>query len=248
MDQRSYAIIGVGGIGGYYGGLLARSGLDVRFLMRDSAERVRREGLRVESPRGDFHVNDVQAFDDPSDVPLSDVAVVALKTTQNTELGEILPQVVKPDGVVVVLQNGYGMEQLVATAAPGRTIIGGACFVCSRKLGPGHIQHQDYGLIDFAQHTPDGQPAGATPLLKSIVDDFDRATIPVKLSEDLLAVRWTKLIWNVPYNGLTVLHDTTTDKLMAALETRTHIERIMHEIVDCGGANRRPIDRAVIRR
>src|SRR5690242_14506971 len=107
----SYAILGTGAVGGYYGGLLQKVGLDVHFLLRSDFAYVRDHGLRVDSSHGDFHLAKVQAYASAESMPRCDVAVVAWKTTENANLAATLSKVVKPGGVVLVLQNGLDPER-----------------------------------------------------------------------------------------------------------------------------------------
>ena len=112
--RRSYAILGTGALGGFYGARLQKAGLDVHFLVHSDYEFVNQQGLIVESKDGDFTLPQVQAYSETSQMPRCDVVIVALKTTQNHLLPKLLPDVVKDNGVVLVLQNGLGIENEVA--------------------------------------------------------------------------------------------------------------------------------------
>lgn len=198
--DRSYAILGTGALGGYYGACLQRAGIDVHFLLRSDYEHVSKHGLIVESPDGNFTLPQVHAYSDVNKMPRYDVVAVTLKTTQNHLLPQLLPNVIKDDGVVLVLQNGLGIENEVAQIVGCDRVIGGLCFLCSNKVGAGHIRHLDYKEIKLGEYTPDYEPGGITQRLRQIADDFESAGIPIKLVELLLA-RWQKLVWNIPTMG-----------------------------------------------
>lgn len=231
MSDRSYAILGTGALGGFYGARLQKAGLDVHFLLRSDRHHVSKHGLVVESKDGDFTLPKVNAYGDASEMPRCDVVVVALKTTQNHLLPKMLPSVIKDDGVVLVLQNGLGVEDEIAQIVGNQKIIGGLCFLCSNKVGPGHIRHLDYGQITLGEYSANHQPAGITDRMHQICSDFERAGIPIELTEDLQLARWQKLIWNIPYNGLSVVLNATTDELMANVHTRALVEQLMREVV-----------------
>ncbi|HEY9670442.1 MAG TPA: putative 2-dehydropantoate 2-reductase [Waterburya sp.] len=231
MSNRSYAILGTGALGGYYGACLQRAGLEVHFLLHSDYEQVKEQGLVIESPNGDFTLPQVNAYGDVTKMPACDVVVVALKTTHNRLLPEILPPVVKDNGVVLVLQNGLGIEEEVAQIVGSKRVMGGLCFLCSNKVGPGHICHLDYGEITLGEYTPNYQVGGITERMCRIADDFECAGISIKLAEDLRLARWQKLVWNIPYNGLSVVLDATTDELMANQYTRSLVEQLMREVV-----------------
>ncbi len=228
MSNLSYTIIGGGALGGYYGGLLQRSGLPTRFLLRSDLEHVRQHGLRVDSKHGDFHLENVEAYGDPSELPPADVVVVALKTTQNHQLPDLLATCVKPDGVVLVLENGLHPERDAAAVVGPDRVIGGLCFLCSNKLGPGHISHVDFGHIDMGTTSAD---TAVHERLEVIVADFNAAGIKTRAVTDLRQARWRKLVWNVPYNGLSVVLNATTDRLMKDPDTRRLVVRLMEEVV-----------------
>ena len=230
MSDRTYAILGTGALGGFYGARLQKVGLDVHFLLKSDYEQVKKHGLVVESKDGDFTLPEVHAYNDVEKMPQCDVVVVALKTTQNHLLPKMLPAVVKDNGVVLVLQNGLGVEEEVAEIVDNVTVIGGLCFLCSNKVGPGHIHHLDYGQINFSEYTPNYQPSGITERMQQIADDFESAGISIELAEDLLLARWKKLVWNIPYNGLSVILNARTDELMAYEYTRKLVEQLMYEV------------------
>jgi 2-dehydropantoate 2-reductase len=234
--QRTYAIIGTGALGGFYGARLQRAGCDLHFLLHSDYEHVRQHGLICESPDGDFTLSKVNAYADARDMPKCDVVCVCLKTTQNHLLPQLLPPVVKDDGVVLVMQNGLGMEAQVAEIVGARRVVGGLCFLCSNKVGPGHIRHLGYTLValgEFGKH-------GISERMRTIADDFRRANVETELADDLDVVRWQKLVWNIPYNGLSVVLDATTTELMTNPQSRQLVEAIMREVVAdaraCGAA------------
>jgi 2-dehydropantoate 2-reductase len=223
-------VIGTGALGGYYGGKLAKAGHTVHFLLRSDYEFVRKNGLRIDSIRGDFHLPDVNAYADAREMPQCDVVLVCIKTTGNARLPELLMPLLHRGTVVLLLQNGLGVEEDLAAALPGIGVAGGLAFICSQKKCPGHIQHLDYGNLDIGSHNV-GDPA----VLSQVVEDFREAGVPAELAADLAFARWRKLVWNVPFNGLTVVMDTTTDQLVAHEPMRELVREIMLEVIR--GAN-----------
>jgi len=225
-----YGIIGTGALGGFYGGMLAKSGQEVHFLFRSDFEHVRKYGLRVDSVNGDFHLPEVNAYHNPEEMPLCDVILVCLKTTGNHHLPALIKPMLHPKSLVVLLQNGLGLEEDLSAQLPEVSIAGGLAFICSNKVGPGHIHHLDYGkLILGSYNVPDQE------ILKQVVADFHLAGIHSELSPDLNFARWQKLVWNIPFNGITVVLNTTTDRLMANEQTRELSKELMLEVIQ--GAN-----------
>ena len=234
-DCRTYAVIGTGALGGFYGARLQQAGNEVHFLLRSDYDTVRQQGLVVKSIDGDFHLSQVHAYRDVGDMPACDVVIVALKTTQNERLPQLLPPIVKPNGIVLVLQNGLGIEPQVAQVVGSDRVVGGLCFLCSNKIAPGVIHHVDYKQITLGDYADGYAPCGMTDRLKQIAQDFEQAGIPIIPSEDLLIARWKKLMWNIPFNGLSVVLDATTDRIMADPFARQLSTSLMQEVLD--GAN-----------
>ncbi len=228
------AVIGAGAVGGYYGALLAKRGCDVHFLFHSDFDHVRQNGLLVESVNGDFVLKDLNAYGSPLDMPLCDMGIVALKTTSNNALKHILPHALKPDATIVVLQNGLGAEAEMAEILPDATIIGGLCFLCANKVGPGHVKHLDYGAIRMGQYRKDGGAAGITNPLKAVRELFGTADVPVEMAEDLGRARWEKLIWNIPFNGLSVILNGDTGQLINSEAAKSLVRAIMLEVIAGG--------------
>lgn len=230
MGNLSYAILGTGALGGFYGGKLQKAGNEVHFLVNSDYQQVKQNGLLIQSKDGDFRLPQVQVYNQVEKMPSCDVVIVSIKTTQNHILTKILPPLVKDDSIVLVLQNGLSIETEIAQIVSNVNIIGGLCFLCSNKIAPGHIHHLDYGKITLGEYATNYNAVGITERMKAISQDFKNAGIEIELTEDLLLGRWKKLMWNIPYNGLSVILDATTDELMADMYTRTLVEQLMKEV------------------
>ncbi|MGD1804277.1 putative 2-dehydropantoate 2-reductase [Dapis sp. BLCC M126] len=230
MSNKTYTIIGTGAVGGLYGAKLQKAGHKVSFLLRSDYQHVIEKGLIIESVDGDFTLPKVDAYNDVKKMPISDVVIVALKATQNHLLPELLPPLVNKNTVVLLLQNGINIEPEIYQIIGSSTLIGGLCFVCSNKVGAGKIRHIDYGTITIGQYFSHNRAAGITEQMREIAQDFEQASISIELSEDLLLARWKKLVWNIPYNGLSVVLDARTDEIMANTDTRFLAEQLMWEV------------------
>lgn len=220
-----YSIIGTGGIGGYYGGRLAQAGHDVHFLLHSDYAFVREHGLQVDSVNGSFHLDRPQVYDDASKMPLSDVVLVCLKTTNNHLLPSLLSKVADEHTIVVLIQNGVGVEDDVQDRLPHLQLVAGLAFICTAKESPGHINHQCYGQINLGNYSCRNEER-----LQKIADDFTEAGIKAGIV-DYKTARWRKAVWNMPFNGMTVALDTQTDVLLNNQATRQLIREQMMEIV-----------------
>lgn len=192
------AVVGCGAVGGYYGACLARAGQEVFFLLRSDHEAVRRNGLRVVSAGGDFHINP-RCARLPEEIGPCDLVIIALKTTANHAFARLLPPVVGPGTALLTLQNGLGNEEQLAALFGSKRVLGGLCFVCLNRVAPGVIHHLAHGKITMGEHA--GWPE---PRTHEIAGVFRHAGIPVTVTSHLERTHWEKLVWNIPFNGLGV--------------------------------------------
>jgi 2-dehydropantoate 2-reductase len=209
----------------------------VHFLLHRDFEHVQQSGLRIDSVAGDFVLPQVQAYRQTQDMPPVDVVIVGLKTTQNAILlPTLLAPLLRPGTVIVTLQNGLDIEPEIAAISPQSPILGGLCFICSNKVGPGHIHHLDYGSVLLGQYTPDRRPGGSSPELVLVVRDFAAAGIQVDMTPDLYMARWRKLVWNIPFNSLSVILNATTTEMMDNSNARQLAADIMAEVLTAAHA------------
>lgn len=235
QSKLSFAVVGTGALGGYYGARLVQAGFLVHFLCRSDGAFIRQHGLTVTSG-GERATLRVMAHDRVEDLPPVDIVLVCLKTTENHLLPVLLPPILKPASLVVMLQNGLEEEAKVAAVVEADRVIGGLCFLCANKAGPGCVVHLDYGKILLACYQKDGYSGGITPEMRDLEAIFMRAGIPTSCAENLREARWRKLVWNIPYNGLSVILGARTDALMACAETRSEVTALMDEVLALAAA------------
>jgi 2-dehydropantoate 2-reductase len=249
-----YAVIGTGAIGGYYGARLAQSGQEVHFLFRSDYEYVKAHGLQVDSCDGSFHLDHVNAYNNTADMPPCDVILVCLKSVNNNKLRDLLPPLLNtyrptsttdcssstthhPSPIVILIQNGIGVEADVQQMFPDVQLVAGLAFICSAKTEPGRVNHQCYGQINLAPYPNPFNPSGLSNLPSlgegqgvGILSDFNAAGIKAGLVEYHEA-RWKKAVWNMPFNGMTVALNTQTDLLLKNPATRQLIKDQMMEVI-----------------
>jgi 2-dehydropantoate 2-reductase len=192
------AVVGCGAVGSYYGAKLAHAGQQVHFLLRSGLAAVRRQGVLVRSPQGDFRARPKCAAT-AQEIGPSDLVLIGLKTTANQQFATLLPPLVGAHTAIVTLQNGLGNEEALAELFPIEQIMGGLCFVCLNRLEPGLIHHLDHGQIVLGefQRYPE-------PRTHDIAGLFRNAGVPCKVTDNLARTHWEKLVWNIPFNGLGV--------------------------------------------
>lgn len=238
----SVAIIGSGAIGLYYGGRLAEAGIDVKFLARSDFDHLSKFGLKVESIAGNFHLTNISVFKKPEDIGKVDLVIIAWKATANHLLASVLPPLMHEKTQVLTLQNGLGNCERIAEIAGSDRVFGGLCFVCINRIAPGTISHTAGGRMTIGPFSKNLSDKAET-----IAQRFKAANIPATAVDDLAKAQWEKLIWNIPFNGLSVAEGgVTTDVLLADPTMEAEIRKLMHEVVTAAAAQGIELDHALI--
>lgn len=227
-------IIGTGAIGGFYGVMLARAGFDVHFLLRSEYSAVVQRGLQLNhAVHGALTLSPVQAYANVDELPPCDWLLVGAKATSNAGLAPVLIKAAAPGAKVLLLQNGLDVEDELRALLPDSLhVLGGLCYICVHRSAPGVIEHQALGAVNLGYHSGPAPDAGAR---QAIVEEgaalFREAGLDSQAMPDLAQARWQKLVWNVPYNGLSVLLNASTSPLMSDAESRSLIQALMNEVV-----------------
>ena len=238
MQRLRIGIIGTGAIGGFYGLMLAKAGHDVHFLLRSEYQAVVANGLRLNSAvHGQLHLQPVQAWGDPAEMPACDWLLVGAKTTSNAQLAPVITRLSRPGARVVLLQNGLAVEEQLRPLLPDNLhLLGGLCFICTHRAAPGVIEHQALGAVNLGYHSGPARAGESLVIVEEGAQLFRSAGLESVAMADLQQARWQKLVWNVPYNGLSVLLGAGTTRLMANADSRALILELMREVVQGAAA------------
>lgn len=222
------AIIGAGALGCYYGARLTKAGEDVHFLTRSGRAALMARGIRVKTPTERINLKKIQVYGSAAEIGPCDLVVVALKATSNDQLKKLLPPLMKDSTVVLTLQNGLGVEEPVAEVAGPERVTGAICFIGSTRTAPGVIDCVFPGLMMIGKF---GKPASERT--HAIATLFTRSGVKCQAHDNLEEMRWRKLVWNAPFNGLSIAAGSiTTDVILADEGLRTLARRLMEEVVD----------------
>jgi 2-dehydropantoate 2-reductase len=222
------AVIGAGGVGGYFGGRLAQSGVDTTFLVRGATlEALRRDGLRVESIRGDFTISPVQATDDPAAIGPVDAVLVAVKAWQIPEAVKNIAPVLGPQTMVVPLENGIDAPEILRPLVGDAHVVGGLCAIVSFIVRPGVIRHAAYEpSIMFGEL--DGTRSERTAALAAA---FVAAGVSADVPADIRRSMWTKLLFIAPFSGIGALTRMPAGRWRAMPEVREIVDGMLSELI-----------------
>ena len=227
LNGKRIAVVGTGAVGGYYGGMLAHGGHDVSFLMRADLETVRAEGLRIFTKGNEIRLPRVAAFATTEEIGAVDLVIIALKTTANAELERLLPPLIGPGTALLTLQNGLGNEEFLAARWGVERVMGALCFVCINRTEPGVIRHLDQGSISVGEFR---RPASTRA--RAIADAWREVGIEAKAVDNLAEERWRKLLWNIPFNGLSIAGRANVGAVLADDGLRSLARSLMDEGLD----------------
>ncbi len=270
--QGKIAILGAGAMAGLYGARLSRAGHDVHFLMRRDYDVARERGLKIFSHMGDFEIQP-PVYKSPFDMGVCDLVILGIKTTDNAAYADLLSPVLGPDTLILTLQNGLGNEEELARVLeeiqqrkrelwgerlapeglpaepppplkPAERVLGGVAFICSYRPEPGVIHHTDHGWIRLAEFSGPAQKR-----THAIAALFRSAGIDVEVFDSLPRIRWEKLVWNVPFNGLGVAAGHATSRMILEDDVLIRTARgLMEEVIVAARADSVTIDPAFIQK
>lgn len=226
-------VVGAGAIGCFYGGKLSQAGARVSAVLRSDYDAVKARGVAVQSPLGDFHFHFEDAVRSAEEYgPPPDYILVGLKVLPEVETARIIRAAVGEGTAIVLIQNGVEIEGPVAQAFPRNEVISGLAFICVSRTGPGRIFHQDYGSLTLGRY-----PSGHSDATARLAELFRVSGVTCNVSEDVVAARWQKLVWNAPFNPISVLGGgVNTEEMLSDPESARLIELIMEEVAEIAAA------------
>jgi 2-dehydropantoate 2-reductase len=222
------AIVGAGAIGTFYGARLALAGADVHFFVRSGLAEMRARGVTLREGSDVQTLPPVRTavYASTEEIGPVDVALITLKNTANDRLAALLPPLLGPRTIILTLQNGLGADELLASLFGRERVVGGLAFIAAVREAPGEIRIYTPGYVTL------GEFAGpVSERVRQLVELFRRAGVKCEAVDDLTEARWRKLVWNVPYNGLTIVAGMPTDQVLASPEWEQEVRALIDEVV-----------------
>jgi 2-dehydropantoate 2-reductase len=226
-------IMGAGGLGGYFGARLAAAGNDVAFVARGAhLAAIKQNGLRVTSARGDLHLSDVVATDDPSTLAPADVVMIAVKLWDTETAGEAVKPLVRPGTAAVSFQNGVSKDEVLARILGRQAVIGGVGQIGVVIASPGVIAHTGtmakltFGELDNAR----------SARVESLLATCTAAGIDAEIADDINLATWQKFAFLVGMSACTASMRSTLGPIRANPQTRDFLRDVIREVVAVGRA------------
>lgn len=231
-----FAIMGSGGVGGYFGARLAEAGEDVTFIARgEHLAALRHDGLTIDSIKGDIRLPSLKATDDPASVGVVDYVIVAVKAWQVREAAEAIRPMIGPDTAVLPLENGVDAADTLAEVLGNAPVVEGLCGILAWREGPGHIRHA--GVDPFVRlGERDNRSSQRVHRLKAA---FDGARgVNAEIPDDIQVAQWSKFLFICAMSGIGGITRAPIGVTRQLPETRALIEQLLQEINAVARAHR----------
>ncbi len=227
------AVIGAGGVGGYFGGKLAQSGIDTSFVVRGATlEALRERGLRVESISGNFHVAKVKATDDPASIGAVDAVLMTVKAWQLAGAAQNIAPLLGSETIVVPFENGIEAPEVLSPIVGVQHVTGGLCAIVSFVVTPGHIRHAAiepmvmFGELDNRR----------TARIERLREAFTRAGVTAEVPPDIHRSMWTKYLFIATLSGFGALTRVPIDVWRAVPGIRDLVTESLREVAALAAA------------
>ena len=237
------AIMATGGVGGYYGGLLAQTGQDVTFIARGAhLQAIREKGLHIKSVHGDFQIVPAKATDNPSEVGPVDVILFATKTHQTDEAAKLIKPMVGRDTVILSLQNGIDAADRIGAVAGREHMLGGVTWLSAAIEAPGVIgQYSQFRRIVLGEFN-----GRTTPRLNMVYSTLQSTGATVEVSDNILKVLWTKFVFIAPVMAMGSLTRVTFGEYRSVPEARAVLTEAISEVAAVAQARGVTLDADVV--
>lgn len=233
-------VYGIGGVGGYFGGKLAKAGYDVSMIARRKhLDTIRKNGLEVESINGNFTVHPKLATDDVSEVPTPDLVILGVKSWQITEAAKDIKPIIGKNTMVLPLQNGASNAEKLIEVLSKENVLGGLCRIIAFKEGPGKIKHPSIEPhVTFGEL--DNSKSERILQLKQI---FDNSGVNCEIPEDIQLEIWRKFLYITTVSAIGGLTRVSIDKILQSDYLRDMMRKTAEEVLAVGNKKGIPLTR-----
>jgi len=239
------AIMGTGGVGGYYGGLLADKGHEVNFIARGThLKAIQENGLQIKSIHGDFNVKPAQATDDPAQIGPVDLVIFCTKTYSIDKSAKQIKPLVASETTILPLQNGIDAADRIGAIVGMEHMLGGATWISSAVHAPGLIKQ----VSDFRRVVMGELDGHVSSRIEAIHRAFEETGIKAEISENILKVLWTKFVFISAASSLGSLTRLPLGEYRSVPETRTMITDLMREVEAVARAQEVDLDEDVVQK
>lgn len=235
----SILIVGAGAIGAFYGSALARQGASVSVVCRSDYDQVQRHGYAIRSPLLGDHVfrphavlrNVAQCATPP------DYLILTVKVLPEVDRAALIRPAVGPGTAIVLIENGIDIEDELAASFPHNELLSVLAFVQVSRTSQGDIVHQALGSLAMGRY-----PSGVTLAAERLAALFAQGGIDCRLTDNVVAARWQKAVWNTAFNPVSILGGVfDTEMMLRTPDNQEFIRRAMNEVCAAAAAAGHPM-------
>jgi 2-dehydropantoate 2-reductase len=243
--EMKIAVMGPGGVGGYFGARLAAAGNDVTFVARGAhLEAMRTKGLRLDSDIGKLHLDPVKVVADAREIPAAEAIIFAVKLGDTESAAESLKALVAKGAAVFTFQNGVESAERIGRVVGEAGVVPGVARIASHIVEPGVIrQAGNFARLDFAER--DGSPSARTA---AFLDACKKAGIDAYVSPDIGRELWIKFAMLAPHAAMTALTRGPIGPVRANPRSRALLQSLVEETVAVGAALKAGVEPADVAR
>lgn len=227
-------VVGAGSVGVYFGGRLAQGGAEVSVVVRGDYDAVKDRGYDISSIAGDFHFSPHLVLKSSADYPdTADYVILTTKVLPTIDrVGLLRPAIRSPHTVIVLIQNGIDIEEEIRAAFPENEILSTVAYIGASRPAPGKVLHQGSGVLQMGVY-----PRGISPALERLSRAFASVGVKCETVEDIVFIRWNKLLWNLPYNpGSVLAGGADTSRMSCGGELEKLCADLMSEVIAVANA------------
>ncbi|MBE6366846.1 MAG: 2-dehydropantoate 2-reductase [Lentisphaerae bacterium] len=220
--------VSCGAVGAYFCGRLAEQGAEVAVTVRSDRELIAQKGFEIQSIAGDFIFRPTQVLSSAAEYhEHADYIILTSKVLPDADAVELLRPAVQAGTVIVLIQNGLGIEDAIAEAFPENEILSAVAYIGVTRVAPGKLAHQGAGRLTIGKFGGGKSEAGTR-----LCQLFNQANVQADYTEDIAFYRWKKLLWNVPFNCLSVLGGgLLTNEMTDSGELEELCRKLMREVI-----------------
>jgi 2-dehydropantoate 2-reductase len=243
-ESPSVLIVGAGAVGALFGSALARQGARVSVVCRSDFDAVSRAGYNIRSPLlGDHRFRPASVLREVADSTTApDYLILTVKVLPEVDRAALIRPAVGPQTVIVLIENGVDIEPDIAAAFPDNELLSSLAFVGVGRTAQGEIHHQTSGWLILGRY-----PSGITPATQKLAALFEASGVGCKLTENVIAARWQKAVWNATFNPISIMGGVLdTAMMLKTPEDQAFVRQAMQEVCAVAAAAGHPQPPALI--
>jgi 2-dehydropantoate 2-reductase len=231
------SIIGSGALGKSYGGLLSLAGMEVHYLMRSEFAAIKEIGyvnLQFQDPLQTIKIDHPIIHNNPNELPISDLVIISVKTTENSNIASLLGTCLKANTLILIIQNGLGNEEWISTFTGSCPVMCGISTMGAYRIDPTTVSIQFSGMLKIAPFRISEKESCLT-----LVNALSAALVgqTVVFADNYKELRWHKLIWSIPFAGLSIIYDKDTQTLATQQPFVSIVRNVILEIIEVAAAD-----------